>query len=166
MMPSNYPKRKKVCIINCACVLSYVGLNFARTEYSGSKMSNIAFRFEAKIRLILSITRKAKFLSWDPTTSGLIWRCYERKCFENVDYYFNLWLTYFCLKKRKKNASNFLVKNLEDDAHIHYHKLPKRDSAHRIQEMTPFPPLFIINTTAWFQERGIDAGNTAQLIVV
>lgn len=60
MMPS---KRKKVCIINCACVLSYVGLNFARTEYSGWKMSNIAFRFEAKIRLILSITRKGKFLS-------------------------------------------------------------------------------------------------------
>lgn len=171
-----HPKRKKVCIINCACVLSYVGLNFARTEYSGWKMSNIAFRFEAKIRLILNITRKGKFLSWDPTTSGLIWRCYERKCFENVDYHFNLRLSYFCLKKRKKNActqvwwrknaSDFLVKNLEDDAHIHYHKLSKRDSAHRIQEMTPFPPLFIINTTAWFQERGIDAGNTAQLIVL
>lgn len=63
MMPSKYPKREKVCIINCACVLSYVGLNFALTEYSGWKMSKIAFRFEAKIRLILSITRKGKFLS-------------------------------------------------------------------------------------------------------
>lgn len=50
-------------------------LNFARTENSGWKMSNIEFRFEAKRRLILCITRKASFfyeIPLRPTLSDVV----------------------------------------------------------------------------------------------
>lgn len=145
-------------------------LNFARTENSGWKISNIEFRFEAKRRLILCITRKGKFLLWDPTTSDLIWRCYERKCFENVDYYFNLSLSCFCLQKRKKTPARRCDEGkMRPISWLRIKRMTPTfipTSSQNVTLRTEFEkwrifPLLTINTNAWFQERRIDAGNTA-----